>query len=80
MQTGIILQVNSNPTINVVLEVGQVADQIEVQADAALVETRSTRRQPGNRQPARAGAAVEWTQVTELILFGRGNHVGERTR
>src|ERR1700740_2534026 len=36
VQTGIVLQVSSNPTINVVLEVGQVSDQIEVQADAAL--------------------------------------------
>ena len=42
VQTGIVLQVNSNPTINAVLEVGQVAETVEVQADAALVETRST--------------------------------------
>ena len=42
VQTGIVLQVNSNPQINAVLEVGQITDQVEVQADAALVETRST--------------------------------------
>src|SRR5262245_34387329 len=42
VQTGIVLQVDANPVINAILEVGQVADQIEVQADAALVETRST--------------------------------------
>ena len=41
-QTGIVLQVNANPEINVVLEVGQVAETVEVQANAALVETRST--------------------------------------
>ena len=41
VQTGIVLQVNSNPVINAVLAVGQVAEQIEVQANAALVETRS---------------------------------------
>src|SRR5437868_13242669 len=29
-QTGIVLQVNSNPSINVVLEVGQVSEQVEV--------------------------------------------------
>ena len=40
-QTGIVLQVDANPTINPVLEVGQVSEQVEVQADAALVETRS---------------------------------------
>src|SRR5262249_32137569 len=42
VQTGIVLQVNSNPTINVALQVGQVSEQIEVQANVAQVETRST--------------------------------------
>src|SRR5437870_6381509 len=40
-QTGIVLQVNSSPAVNVVLEVGQVGEQVEVQANAALVETRN---------------------------------------
>src|SRR5207244_995071 len=42
VQSGIVLQVNSNPVINPVLEVGQVSEQVEVQANAALVETRSS--------------------------------------
>ena len=42
VQTGIVLQVNSNPVINPVMEVGQVTETIEVQANADLVETRST--------------------------------------
>src|SRR5215475_11163482 len=41
VQTGIVLQVNSSPVINPALQVGQVSDQVEVQANAALVETRS---------------------------------------
>src|SRR5262249_21839154 len=41
VRTGILLQVNSNPIINVTLEVGQRTEQVEVQANAALVETRS---------------------------------------
>ena len=41
-QSGIVLQVNSNPSINVTLEVGQVSEQIEVEANAALVETRNS--------------------------------------
>src|SRR3954470_6417997 len=41
VQTGISLQVNDNAVINVVLEVGQVSEQVEVQANSALVETRS---------------------------------------
>jgi hypothetical protein len=61
VQTGIILQVNSNPSIDAVLEVGQVADQIEVQADAALVETRSTG----------VGQVVDNQRVLELPLNGR---------
>ena len=40
VQSGIVLQVGTNPNVNVTLEVGQVSDQIEVQADAALVETQ----------------------------------------
>src|SRR5947199_586919 len=42
VQTGIVLQVSSNPVINAVLEVGQVTETIEVAADPALVETHST--------------------------------------
>src|SRR4030095_328525 len=38
VQTGIVLQVNDSPTINVVLQVGQVSEQVEVQASAPLVE------------------------------------------
>src|SRR5207253_9635826 len=38
VQTGIELQVNSNPVINPVLAVGQVSEQVEDQANAALVE------------------------------------------
>src|SRR5438309_515081 len=41
VRTGIILQVNNNPTINITLEVGQVTEQVEVQANASLVETRN---------------------------------------
>ena len=49
-QTGIVLQVNGSPVINPVLEVGQVTEQVEVQANAALVETRTCRRRPGCRK------------------------------
>ena len=61
VQTGITLQVNSNPTILVVLEIGQVAEQIEVAADAALVETRSTG----------VGQVIDNQRVLELPLNGR---------
>jgi hypothetical protein len=61
VQTGIVLQVNSTPVINVVLEVGQVTEQIEVSANAALVETRSST----------VGSVVENARILELPLNGR---------
>src|SRR5437762_11366375 len=60
-QSGIVLQVNSSPTINVVLEVGQVSETVEVQANAALVETRT----------AGIGQVVENARILELPLNGR---------
>src|SRR3989454_9668523 len=61
VQTGIVLAVNSNPVINAVLEVGQVSEQVEVQANAALVETRSQG----------VGSVVENQRILELPLNGR---------
>jgi len=61
VQSGIVLQVGANPVINVVLQVGQVAEQVEVQADAALVETRSTG----------VGQMIDNQRVLELPLNGR---------
>ena len=61
VQSGIVLQVNANPTINVALQIGQVSDQVEVQANAALVETRSTG----------IGTLVDNQRVVELPLNGR---------
>src|SRR5216684_5994290 len=60
-QTGIVLQVNSGPTVNVVLEVGQVSEQVEVQANAALVETRN----------AGVGSVMENARILDLPLNGR---------
>src|SRR5438132_135610 len=42
VQTGIVLEVNSSPAVNVTLEVGQVSENVEVQANATLVETRNS--------------------------------------
>src|SRR5437773_3579853 len=61
VQTGIVLQVNSSPVINVVLQVGQVSEQVEVQANAALVETRSST----------VGVVMENARILELPLNGR---------
>src|SRR5947199_233847 len=60
-QTGIVLQVGANPEINISLEVGQASETVEVQADAALVETRSTG----------IGQVIDNVRVLELPLNGR---------
>ena len=61
VQTGIVLTVNDNPVINAVMQVGQVAQTIEVQATAALVETRSVG----------IGTLIENERILELPLNGR---------
>jgi hypothetical protein len=60
-QTGIVLQVNTNAVINVTLQVGQVAETIEVQANAAMVET----------EKISVGSIVENQRILELPLNGR---------
>ena len=55
------LQVNDSRVTNVVLEVGQVTQTIEVQANAALVETRS----------ATLSSVIENQRILELPLDGR---------
>jgi Carboxypeptidase regulatory-like domain len=61
VQTGIVLQVNSNPTIPIVLQVGQVSQTIEIEANAALVETHSNG----------VGQVIDQQRVVELPLNGR---------
>src|SRR2546426_1376151 len=60
-QTGIVLQVNSNPVIDVALQVGQVSETVEVQANAAQVETRTSG----------VGQVIETQRILDLPLNGR---------
>ena len=78
VQSGIVLQVGSSPVMNISLEVGQVTETIEVQANAALVETRQTG----------IGQVIDNVRVVELPLQARnvqqlivisGNAVGGGT-
>jgi hypothetical protein len=61
VQTGIVLQVSVNPTINVTLRVGAVSQQVTVQANANMVETENTS----------VGQVINSAQVQELPLNGR---------
>ena len=60
-QTGIVLQVDSNPTVDIPLQVGAVSEQVTVEAAAAQVETRTTA----------VGQVVGNQQVVEMPLNGR---------
>ena len=61
VQEGITLQVNTNPTIDVTLSVGNVGEQITVAANSTTIETRS---------PA-VGQVIDNEQVTQIPLNGR---------
>ena len=61
VQTGIQLQVDSNPVIPVVLGVGDVTETVEVQANATLVET----------QKLGVGNVMENQRILDLPLNGR---------
>jgi len=61
VQTGILLQVADSLVINPVLTLGQVSDQVQVEAAAAQVETRNTG----------VSEVMDSTRVVELPLNGR---------
>jgi hypothetical protein len=64
VQSGIVLQVDSNPTIDVALKIGAVSEQVTVEANASQVETRSTG----------VGQVVDNQRVIEMPLNGRDPH------
>src|SRR4249920_3431989 len=61
VRDGIVLQVSSNPEINVTLAVGAISEQVTVTANASLVETRSTG----------VGQVIDNQRVMEMPLNGR---------
>lgn len=61
VQDGIVLQVNSNPVVNVALQIGAISEQLTVTANASMVETRSTG----------IGQVIDNKNVVELPLNGR---------
>jgi len=61
VQTGITLQVATNPTIEVFLEVGQENNLVQVEANASMVETQSTG----------VGQVIDAQRIVDLPLIGR---------
>ena len=61
VEAGIVLQVDSNPTLDISLRVGALNEQVTVEANALQVETRSTA----------VGQVVDNVRVAEMPLNGR---------
>jgi Carboxypeptidase regulatory-like domain len=61
VQTGVVLQVATNVTVNVTLMLGGVSEQVQVEANAPLVDTERTG----------IGTVVENQRIVELPLNGR---------
>src|SRR6476659_3321568 len=61
VRDGIILQVGSNPEINVSLAVGNISEQVTVTANASLVETKNTG----------VGQVIDNQRIMEMPLNGR---------
>jgi Carboxypeptidase regulatory-like domain len=63
VRDGIVLQVGTNPEINVTLTVGAISEQIVVTANSTLVETRNTG----------VGQVIDNQRLTEMPLNGRSS-------
>jgi len=61
VQGGIVLQVNSDPLVDIALKIGAVTEQVNVEANAAQVETRNST----------VGTVIENQRILELPLNGR---------
>ena len=61
VQNGVVLQVDTAPAVDATLKVGNVAEQVQVEAAAAMVETHATG----------VGQVINQQQVLDLPLNGR---------
>ncbi len=61
IQTGIILQVGSNPAVNVAMQIGAVTESVEVAANALMVETKDSA----------ISQVMERQKIVDLPLNGR---------
>jgi hypothetical protein len=64
VQSGIVLQVDTNPTVDVALKVGSVSETVTVEAGALQVETHTTG----------IGQVVDNQRIMEMPLNGRDVH------
>lgn len=68
-QRGVVLQVNTNPSLNLVLEAGLVTQQIEVQANVQMAETQTTGISQVIDQRRVVDLPLNGRQATQLVLL-----------
>ena len=69
VQTGIVLQVGDNSTLNVSLELGTVTQSVEVSADAAMVQSEKTSVSQVISQKDIVDLPLNGRQATQLVLI-----------
>ncbi len=76
-QTGIVLQVSNNIEVNVTLQVGSMAEKVEVSANASMVETRENSVSQVIDQRRINELPLDGRQATQLILISGGSAYGD---
>src|SRR5207245_2509400 len=77
LQTGIVLQVGESPKVNVALRIGEVAQQVVVSSDAAMVQTDTASVAQVIDQARMVEMPLNGRQPTQLILLsGAANDIG----
>ena len=71
-QTGLVLQVGQNVQVNVPLTVGSVSQEVQVSADAAMVETQDTSISEVIDHQRIVDLPLNGRQATDLILLSGG--------
>jgi hypothetical protein len=69
VQTGLVLQVGNAPEANVTLQVGQVSENIEVSAGAAMVQSETTSVNQVINQQSIVDIPLNGRQPTQLVLL-----------
>src|SRR5882724_2363246 len=69
VQTGIVLQVNTNPVVNITLQVGSLSQEVEVSANATMVETQTNGVSQVIDQRRVVDLPLNGRQPTQLILL-----------
>jgi hypothetical protein len=72
IQSGIRLEVSNNITLNIKLSVGEMKQQIEVSADASMVETQTTSVTQVIDQRSVVDLPLNGRQATQLVMLSGG--------